>query len=67
MPTLSSMAAPEVVIMTTSGAANDDKVGIMITVVSEWSFYEQIILVIMTTSGAANDDKVGIMITVVSE
>ena len=43
MPTLSSLAAPEVVIMTTSGATNDDKVGIMITVISEWSFYEPII------------------------
>ena len=29
MPTLSSLAAPEVVIMTTSGAASDDKIGIM--------------------------------------
>ena len=31
MSTLSSLAAPEVVIMTTSGAASDDKVGIMTT------------------------------------
>ena len=31
MPTLSSQAAPEVVIMTTSGAAGEDKVGIMTT------------------------------------
>ena len=31
MPTLSSLAAPEVVIMTTSDATSDDKVGIMIT------------------------------------
>ena len=31
MPTLSSLAAPEVVIMTTSGATRDDKVGIMTT------------------------------------
>ena len=28
MPTLSSLAAPEVVVMTTSGDASDDKVGI---------------------------------------
>ena len=28
MPTLSSLAAPEVVVMTTSGAASDEKVGI---------------------------------------
>ena len=31
MPTLSSLAAPEVVVTTTSGAASDDKVGIMTT------------------------------------
>ena len=31
VPTLSSLAAPEVVIKTTSGAASDDKVGLMIT------------------------------------
>ena len=30
MPTLSSLAAPQVVVMTTCGAASDDKVGIMI-------------------------------------
>ena len=31
MPTLSSLVAPEVVVMTTSGATSDDKVGIMTT------------------------------------
>ena len=31
MPTLSSLAALEVVIMTTSGVASDDKVGIITT------------------------------------
>ena len=31
MPTLSSLVAPEVVIMTTSGAASEDKVSIMTT------------------------------------
>ena len=31
MPTLSSLVAPEVVIMTTYGATSDDKVGIMTT------------------------------------
>ena len=32
MPILSSSVAPEVVIMTTSGATSDDKVGIMMIV-----------------------------------
>ena len=53
IPTLSSPVAPEVVIMTTSSATNDDKVGI----ISE--------VVVMTTSGATSDDKVGIISEVV--
>ena len=32
MPTLSSLAAPEVVVTTTSGAASDGKIGIMTTI-----------------------------------
>ena len=38
MPTLSSLVAPQVVIMTTCGATSDDKVGIMTTQLL-WPFY----------------------------
>ena len=31
MPTLPSLVAPQVVVMTTCGATSDDKVGIMMT------------------------------------
>ena len=44
--------AVQVVIMTTSGAASEDKVGIITT--------------LMTTSGAASEDKVGIITTLKS-
>ena len=36
MPTLPSMAVPEVVVTTTSGVTSDDKVGIMITLRFQW-------------------------------
>ena len=36
MPTLSPLVAPEVVIMTTSGATNDDKDGIVTTLDFHW-------------------------------
>ena len=38
MPTLLSLVAPEVVIMTTSGAISDDKVGIMMTFIFKFSY-----------------------------
>ena len=39
MPTLSSLVAPEVVIKTTYGATNDDKVGIMTTLIFQWKVH----------------------------
>ena len=37
MPTLTSLAAPEVVMMTTANAVGDDKVGIVITFGFQWN------------------------------
>ena len=39
MPTLSSLMEPYIVIMTTSGAMSDDKVGIMISLGFQFLFY----------------------------
>ena len=37
-PTFSSLAAQEVFLMTTTGLASDDKVGIMTTFVLQWLY-----------------------------
>ena len=58
MPTLSSLVAPEVVVMTTPGATSDVKVCVMMISLSSLVASE---VVIMTTSDATSDDKVGII------
>ena len=43
MPTLPSLVAPEVVILTTFGATSDDKVGIMTILGFQWNMKVNII------------------------
>ena len=61
MTTLLSLAAPEVVIMTTPGAASDNKVGIMTTL--NFQHLHLISIFTKSTSGATSENKVGIMST----
>ena len=66
MPTLLSLTVPDVVI-TTSGAARDDKVDMMITPGMMPAFLSLAAPeVVITTSGAASANKVGIVITFAS-
>ena len=47
MPILASLVAPEVVIMTTSGAASDAKIGIMTTLIFQC---QQVIIISLLLS-----------------
>ena len=58
MPTLSSLATPEVVVMSTSGVASDDKDGIITTLVSNCVIVERLVLTICL---AATGNKVNII------
>ena len=57
MPTLSSLMAPEVVVMTTSGAASDDKVGIVTTHGFQWRVWHSTVSFIGPTSGQCRSNN----------
>ena len=64
MPTLSSLAALEVVIMTTSSGASDDKVGIMTTLsfqcdLTHWGWVMHICVSKITNIGSDNGSSAG--------
>ena len=74
MPTLSSLVAPQFILMTTYDAANDDKVGTMATLwksgiimIPTLSSLVELQVVLITIWGATSDDKVGIVTTLISQ